>query len=58
MTDRDSRTFVVTSGLSALFGQRGALVLQGTTVVREGKAVLLLGLPTIGKSTLAWCLLS
>jgi energy-coupling factor transporter ATP-binding protein EcfA2 len=51
------RTFLVTSGIGALLIQRGALVLQGTTLVREGKAVLLLGFPASGKSTLAWCLL-
>jgi hypothetical protein len=47
----------VTSGLGALLIQRGSLVLNATTLVRDGKAVLLLGSPTRGKSTLAWCLL-
>jgi hypothetical protein len=57
VSNRDVRTFLVTSGIGALLIQRGALVLQGTTLVREGKAVLLLGFPASGKSTLAWCLL-
>jgi len=57
VSDRDLRTFLVTSGLAALVIQRGGLVLHGTTVVREGHAVLLLGSPASGKSTLAWCLL-
>lgn len=57
VSHRDVRTFLVTSGLGALLIQRGALVLQGTTLVREGKALLLLGCPASGKSTLAWCLL-
>lgn len=56
VSDRDLRTFLVTSGLAALLIQRGALVLQGTTVVRDGKAVMLLGAPASGKSTLACCL--
>jgi energy-coupling factor transporter ATP-binding protein EcfA2 len=50
------RTFLVTSGLGALLIQQGALVLNATTLVRDGKAVLLLGSPATGKSTLAWCL--
>jgi len=57
VSDRDLRTFLVTSGLAALVIQRGGLVLHGTTVVRDGHAVLLLGSPASGKSTLAWCLL-
>ena len=57
VSDRDIRTFLVTSGLGALLIQSGALVLNATTLVRDGKAVLLLGYPAMGKSTLAWCLL-
>jgi hypothetical protein len=57
VSDRDVRTFVVTSGLGALLIQRGALVLNATTLVRDGKGVLLLGSPVSGKSTLACCLL-
>lgn len=57
VSDRDVRTFAVTSGLGALAVQRGLLVLHGTAVERGGQAVLLLGHPATGKSTLAWCLL-
>ena len=57
VSDRDVRTFLVTSGLGALLIQRGALVLNATTLVLGGKAVMLLGSPVSGKSTLAWCLL-
>ena len=57
VSDRDIRTFAVTSGLGALAIQRGALVLHGTVLERDGEAILLLGHPAAGKSTLAWCLL-
>ena len=57
VSDRDIRTFVATSGLGALAIQRGALVLHGTALERDGEAILLLGHPVAGKSTLAWCLL-
>lgn len=57
VSDRDIRTFLVTSGLGALAIQRGELVVHGTALEREGQAIALLGHPTTGKSTLAWCLL-
>ena len=57
VSDRDIRTFAVTSGLGALAIQRGALVLHGTALERDGEVILLLGHPAAGKSTLAWCLL-
>ena len=57
VSDRDIRTFAVTSGLGALAIQRGTLVLHGTALERDGEAILLLGHPAAGKSTLAWCLL-
>ena len=57
VSDRDIRTFAVTSGLGALAIQRGGLVLYGTALERDGEAILLLGHPAAGKSTLAWCLL-
>ncbi len=57
VSDRDIRTFAVTSGLGALAIQRGALVLNGTALERDGEAILLLGHPAAGKSTLAWCLI-
>lgn len=57
VSDRDVRTFAVTSGLGALAIQRGMLVLHGTALEFQGEAILLLGHPASGKSTLAWCLL-
>ena len=57
VSDRDIRTFAVTSGLGALAIQRGTLVLHGTALERDGEAILLLGHPAAGKSTLAWCLI-
>ena len=57
VSDRDIRAFAVTSGLGALAIQRGGLVLHGTALERDGEAILLLGRPAAGKSTLAWCLL-
>ena len=56
VSDRDIRTFAVTSGIGALAIQRGALVLHGTALERDGMAILLLGHTAAGKSTLAWCL--
>ena len=40
VSDRDIRTFAVTSGLGALASQRGALVLHGTALERDGEAEL------------------
>lgn len=57
VSDRDLRTFLVTSVLGALLIQRGFLPLNATTLTRDGKAVMLLGCPVSGKSTLAWCLI-
>tara|TARA_Y100000766_G_scaffold138001_1_gene118739 strand:+ start:198 stop:1214 length:1017 start_codon:yes stop_codon:yes gene_type:complete len=56
VSDRDLRTFLVSAALGAIMIQRGNLMLHATSVVKEGKAVLLLGMPTSGKSTLAFCL--
>ena len=56
VSDRDLRTFLVSTALGALMIQRGNLMLHATTIVKEGKAVLLLGEPACGKSTLAFCL--
>ena len=49
VSDRDIRTFAVTSGLGALGIQRGGLVLHGTALERDGEAILLLGHPAAGK---------
>jgi len=53
VSDRDIRTFLVTSGLGALAIQRGELVVHGTALERDERAIALLGHPTTGKSTLA-----
>ena len=57
VSDRDIRTFAFSSGLGALAIQRGALVLHGTALERDGEAILLLSHPAAGKSTLARWLL-
>ena len=57
VSENDIRTFLITSALGALLIQRGAMPLHATTITRDNKAVLLLGSPTTGKSTLAYCLL-
>lgn len=57
VNDRDIRTFLTTSGLGALMIQRGSLALHATTLCKNGKSILLLGSPAVGKTTLAWCLL-
>ncbi len=56
VSDRDLRIFLVSSALGALMIQRGSLVLHATSVVKDGKAIVLLGEPASGKSTLAFCL--
>ena len=56
VSNRDLRTFLVGSALRALLIQRGQLLFHGTALVKDGKAVLLLGQPASGKSTLAWCM--
>lgn len=57
VSDRDLSTFLVTSALGALLVQRGLLLLNATTLSLDDKAVMFLGCPVAGKSTLAWCLL-
>lgn len=57
VSDRDLRTFLVTSGLGALAMQRGQIILHGTALERDGHAVLILGHPATGKSTLAFLLI-
>lgn len=57
VSDRDIRTFLITSALGALLIQRGFLPLNATTLARDGKAIMLLGTPASGKSALSWCLM-
>jgi hypothetical protein len=56
VSNRDVRTFLVSSAIGALMIQKNNLILNATSLVKEGKAILLLGEPTSGKSTLAYCL--
>lgn len=57
VSDRDIRTFLITSALGALLIQRGLMPLNATTLARDGKAIMLLGNPASGKSALSWCLM-
>ena len=57
ISDRDIRTFLLDGAITALFIQRGGLVFRGTCLEKDGQAVLLLGSPSSGKSTLAYALL-
>ena len=52
----DLRTFLYDSVFAALLQQRGLLALHGAAVVMDGKAVVLLGHSSAGKSTLAHAL--
>mgnify|MGYP001176489010 FL=1 len=56
VSNRDIRTFLVSSAIGALMIQKNSLILCATSVVKEGKAILLLGEPASGKSTLAYFL--
>lgn len=57
VSDRDLRTFLLTSGIGILAIQRGQILLHATALEKNGAAILILGHPTSGKSTLAWLLL-
>lgn len=51
--DDDVRLFLLGSALGALLHQRHAIVLHGSAVIIDGKAVAFIGPSGIGKSTLA-----
>lgn len=57
VSDRDIKTFLLDGAMAALFVQRGSLVFRGTTLHKNGQAVLLLADPVTGRSTLAYLLL-
>ena len=65
VSNDDITTFLSTSCLPVFAMQSGDLVLAGTSLVKNGKTIVLLGMPVSGKSTLAflmcqngWSLLS
>ena len=53
VTDRDAAGFVLGSVFGILLHQRGALVLHGAAVAKDGRAVAICGASGEGKSTLA-----
>lgn len=51
--ERDATSFVLGSAFGILLHQRGALVLHGAAVEKDGRAIVICGAPGAGKSTLA-----
>jgi hypothetical protein len=53
VTDRDAAGFVLGAAFCILLYQRGALVIHGAAVAKDGRAVAICGASGAGKSTLA-----
>ena len=53
VTDHDAAGFVLGSAFGILLHQRGALVLHGAAVAKDGRAIAICGASGAGKSTLA-----
>ena len=53
VTDRDAASFVLGAAFGILLYQRGALVVHGAAVAKDGRAVMICGGSGTGKSTLA-----
>jgi len=53
VTDRDAASFMLGAAFGILLYQRGALVVHGAAVAKDGSAVMICGASGAGKSTLA-----
>ena len=56
--EKDIRIFLNSSGLGAIAIQQGKIAFHATALEKDGQAILLVGHPSSGKSTVAFCLLT